>query len=90
MVEPSKEEAAQIRSRSCLFEEQANPHVFEDAIHNNRRVKDNFDIDTFHHRFTNIETMLYQLRKFQLTAIFMLLVLLFVIYYNTNFKVVEW
>lgn len=39
--EPSKEETAQIRSKSCLFEEQANPHVFEDAIHNNRRVNDN-------------------------------------------------
>lgn len=39
--EPSKEETAQIRLKLRLFEEQANPHVFEDAIHNNRRVNDN-------------------------------------------------
>ena len=87
--EPTKEEVGEIRARSHLFEEQANLYMFEEVVHNNRSFSDKLDIDAFHHRFTNIETILHQLKKYQFTTILMLLVFLFVIHYNASYNSVE-
>ncbi|KAK9230695.1 hypothetical protein WN944_023667 [Citrus x changshan-huyou] len=71
---PSTDEAIEIQAALQRFEEEA---VNDSASYNQQ-----FDIEDFRNRFINIEGLLHQNRKYQITIIVITILVLIVLYYK--------